>query len=149
MFSGALVAAILSMVDSALLTAGSLAAHNIIIPLRPEMSDRARLRLNRLSVVGFGLIAYCLANWFESVYELIEQSSAFASAGVVVVTPLALFSRVGGSAAAISSLLAGVGVYCYGAFLAQWPYPYLTAVAAAAAAYAAGTLLGRSRPICA
>lgn len=148
-FSGALVAAILSTVDSALLTAGALAAHNIIIPLRPRMSDRARLRLNRLSVVSFGLIAYCLANWFESVYELIEQTSAFASAGVVVVTPIALFSRVGGAGAAIASLLAGVGVYSYGAFFAQWSYPYLTAVAAAAVGYAAGTLFGRSRPVCA
>lgn len=144
LFSGALVAAILSTVDSALLTAGSLAAHNILIPLRPGMSDRARLRLNRYSVVGFGVIAYFLANWFESVYELIEQSSAFASAGVVVITPIALFTRVGGAAAAIASLLAGVAVYCYGSYLGEWPYPYLTAVAAAAAAYAAGTWIERS-----
>lgn len=146
MFSGALVAAILSTVDSALLTAGSLAAHNIVIPMRPRMSDQARLRLNRMSVVGFGLVAYVLANWFDSVYELIEQSSAFASAGVVVVTPLALFTRVGGAAAAILSLLAGASVYCYGAYFADWGFPYLTAVLAAAAAYAAGTLLGQSRP---
>jgi len=147
LFSGALVAAILSTVDSALLTAGSLAAHNIIIPMRPPMADRARLRLNRLSVVGFGVVSYFLANWFDSVYELIEQASAFASAGVVVVTPIALFTRFGGAAAAISSLLAGVVVYCYGGYLAEWPYPYLTAVAAAAAAYLGGALLERSRPI--
>ncbi len=145
LFSGALVAAILSTVDSALLTAGSLAAHNIIIPLRPPMSDRARLRLNRLSVVGFGIIAYFLANKFDSVYELIEQSSAFASAGVVVVTPIALFTRFGGPSAAISSLLAGAGFYCYGAYFAEWPYPYLTAVTAASAAYAGVALLDRSR----
>jgi Na+/proline symporter len=143
LFSAALVAAILSTVDSALLTAGSLLAHNIVIPLRPRIDDRARLRLNRLSVVGFGLIAYALANLFESVYELIEQASAFAGAGVVVVTPIALFSRVGGVPSAISSLLAGLFVYSYGAYLAQWPYPYLTSVAAAAFAYATSALIER------
>lgn len=146
LFSGALVAAILSTVDSALLTAGSLAAHNIVIPLRPRMSDRARLRLNRVSVVSFGVIAYLIANFFDSVYEMIEQSSAFTSAGVVVVTPLALYSRVGGAASAILSLLSGAGVYCYGAYFGDWAFPYLTAVAAAAAAYAAGTLLTPAPP---
>ncbi len=102
------------------------------------------MRLNRLSVVGFGIIAYFLANKFDSVYELIEQSSAFASAGVVVVTPIALFTRFGGPSAAISSPLSGTAFYCYGAYFAEWSYPYLTAVTAASSAYTGVALLDRN-----
>ncbi|MGE3802835.1 MAG: sodium:solute symporter family protein, partial [Candidatus Kapaibacterium sp.] len=40
LFAGALVSAILSTVDSALLVASSLISHNLIVPLRPGMSEK-------------------------------------------------------------------------------------------------------------
>ena len=145
-FSGALAAAILSTVDSCLLTAGSLLAHNLIIPLRPGLTERTKLRLNRAAVVLFGVVAYGLALGADAVYRLVEEASAFGSAGVFVVTPLALFTRFGGSASAVASLLAGTAVYAWGSYLAEWPYPYLASVAAALGAYVLPAWLGqRSR----
>jgi len=39
---GALISAILSTVDSCLLAAGSLTSHNLVVPLLPQLSERAR-----------------------------------------------------------------------------------------------------------
>ncbi|HUP20635.1 MAG TPA: sodium:solute symporter, partial [Gemmatimonadota bacterium] len=57
LFAGALVSAILSTVDSTLLVAGSFAGHNLILSIRPDVSPRARLLVNRGAVVGFGIVA--------------------------------------------------------------------------------------------
>jgi Na+/proline symporter len=146
LFSGALAAAILSTVDSVLLTAGSLLAHNLIIPLRPAMSERARVRLNRAGVVIFGLLSYGLALGADTVWGLVEEASAFGSAGVFVVVPFALFSRFGGASAAIACLAAGAVSYVGGAHFWEWDYPYLTSVGLALAAYVVSAWLARESP---
>jgi Na+/proline symporter len=134
-FSGALVSAILSTVDSALLVAAGLVSHNVIVPLRPDMSERRRVLLARAFVVAFGVLAYLMAFRAERVYELVEQASAFGSAGIVTVVFFGLFTRLGSTSAAISSLLAGVATWIGGAYLLELPYPYLTSLAMAVLSY--------------
>jgi SSS family transporter len=147
LFAGALVSAILSTVDSALLVAASLVSHNLVVPLRPELSERARVRLARIGVAAFGIVAYVLALHADGVYALVEEASAFGSAGIFVVVTVGLFTRRGGSAAAGASLVAGVGVWIAGAYLLAWETPYLASLAAAIAAYALGAAVeGRYAP---
>lgn len=146
LFSGALAAAILSTVDSVLLTAGSLLAHNLIIPLRPEMTEGDRLRLNRTAVVVFGMISYSVAVGAETVWGLVEEASALGSAGVFVIVPFALFTRFGGASAAISSLVAGAVSYVIGAYFWEWNYPYLVSVGLALAGYVVPAWLAREAP---
>jgi len=57
-FAGALVSAILSTVESALLVAGSLASHNLMVPLLPGLSERGKVRLARSAVAVFGVVAW-------------------------------------------------------------------------------------------
>jgi Na+/proline symporter len=145
-FAGALISAILSTVDSALLAAGSLVAHNLIAPLRPGISDRAKLRLARGAVVVFGVVAYGLAREADGVYALIESASAFASAGVLVSASFGLFTRFGGPASAGASLVAGAVVWTtaeHGELVAA---PYLASLAAAVTAYVAVAVFERGRP---
>lgn len=143
-FVGALVSAILSTVDSALLVAGSLAAHNLVLPLRPDLSERARLRANRIAVIGFGIVAYVLAVASDNVYELVVEASSFGSAGILVIMLFALWGpRIGGSLAAYSALLAGLVSYVAAAHLGDADYPYLTSLAAALAAYLVALPLSR------
>ncbi|HEX4873039.1 MAG TPA: hypothetical protein VFV27_12070 [Nevskiaceae bacterium] len=135
LFVAALVSAILSTVNSALLVAGGLLAHNLVLPLRPDLGVSARLRLNRLAVAAFGGIAYLIALSSDSVYALVEQASALGSAGVLVLIVFALLPRrIGGPAAASAALLSGVGVYVAGS-QAGWSAPYLSSLAAALLAY--------------
>ena len=143
MFSGALVSIILSTVDSTLLAAGGLASHNAILPLMPWLTDRQRLHWTRGSVLVLGIVATWLALGANTMYDLVLTASAFGSAGVVVVSCFALFSRVGGPASAYVSLATGMAVWAYGDFVAGWTAPFITAMVAAVVAYLAPLAVGR------
>lgn len=135
-FIGALVSAILSTVDSALLVAGGLAAHNILIPLRPNLGEAARLRFNRACVVAFGVIAYGLAMASDGVYELVEEASSLGSAGLLVMVVFSLaLPKIGGAASAYAAMSAGLAVYVGAAHLFETEYPYLLSLLAALFAY--------------
>jgi Na+/proline symporter len=135
LFAGALVSAILSTVDSALLVAGSLLAHNLALPLLGAVPPARALRINRIAVTGCGLLAYLIARSADSVYALVEEASAFGSAGVVVCAVFALFSDFGGHRSALAALLSGVLVYAGGAYVLVLDHPYLLSLGCALAAY--------------
>jgi Na+/proline symporter len=143
-FAGALVSAILSTVDSALLVSGSLVAHNVVLPVLPQASERTRLTANRVAVALFGVLAYALALTAPSVYHLVEQASAFGGASVFVAMTFALFTRVGGPRAAVASVVAGVGVYTVGTYVITMPHPFLNSLAAGVLAYLGGAVLERA-----
>ena len=134
-FAGALVSAILSTVDSALLVAAGMVSHNVVVPLLGDIGEAAKVRIARGGVIVFGLLAYVMAFRAERVYDLVEEASAFGSAGIVTVVVFGLFTRVGGTRSAVAALLAGVGTWIGGAYVADLPYPYLTSLAAAGGAY--------------
>jgi SSS family transporter len=142
LFAGGLVSAILSTVDSALLMAGGLVSHNVIVQIRPGMSERAKIRVARGAVAVSGVLAYVMALRAERVYELVEEASAFGSAGIVTVVCFGLFTRIGGTGSALSALLVGVTTWIVGAYFVGWPYPYLTSLAAAAASYLVAAMMG-------
>ena len=136
LFAGALVSAILSTVDSALLVSSALLSHNLVGRLWPRSSEKAKVRVARLGVIGFGLLAFVLALAVSSVGELIELTNGFGSAGVFVLLVFGLFTRFGGRASAFAALTAGALTFIAGYF-GEWDYRYLAAVAAALAAYVA------------
>jgi Na+/proline symporter len=137
-FVGALVSAILSTVDSTLLVAGSLVAHNVVLPLNPGMSEARKLLANRIAVMCFGVIAYLLALSAEGVYALVEEASAFGTAGIFVSVVFGLFTpRFGGARSALVSLALGIIVYNGAAHLLALDHPYLLSVAAALMGYLA------------
>ena len=77
-FAGALVAAILSTVDSALLACGSLVAHNLLPSGLRARSPRAPLIAARASVLGLAFVAYGIAPHDHAVVEqaLVSLTSA-------------------------------------------------------------------------
>ncbi|MCA1791916.1 MAG: hypothetical protein LC667_19340, partial [Thioalkalivibrio sp.] len=135
LFTGALVSAILSTVDGALLVAGGLVSHNIVVQIRPGLSEAAKVRLARGAVAIFGILAYVMALRAERVYALVREASSFGSAGIVTIVVFGLFTRIGGRASALASLIVGVGVWVVGAYVLELPYPYLTSLGSAVGAY--------------
>jgi SSS family solute:Na+ symporter len=135
LFSGALISAILSTVDSTLLAGSALLTHNVLLQLWPDLSDRSKLLWSRAGVLTLGLCAWGLALVSDSISELVAISSSFGSAGIFVVGTLGLFTSIGGSASAVAALVTGMLVWAAGAFLLEWPAPYVSAVVASFAAY--------------
>jgi Na+/proline symporter len=136
LFLCALVSAILSTLSGALLVAGSLAAHNVLLPLKPRWSERAKLTANRGAVVVFGVVAYVLALGSESVYGLVEEAAGFGSSGVFVLVMAALWRRDAGSPwAAGTALIGGTLAYALGAHVFAIATPYLVALTVAAMGY--------------
>lgn len=143
-FAGALISAILSTVDSTLLVASALLSHNIVVPAL-KISDEARkVRVARLGVLAFGAIAYVLALHAEGVFELVEQASAFGSAGTLVTVCFGLFTKWGDARAAIATL--AVGMFSYlAASAAGVSAPFLTSLLAALATYIVVASVSRSQ----
>ena len=138
-FAGALLSAILSTVDTILLTGSGLATHNVIAPALGVTSEQGRLRLARGGVVVLGIVALLLALRASDVAALVEEASSFGSAGALVVVSFALFSRIGGPVAATASLLGGLASYMLGNLL-HWPYPFSTSLLTAVLMYLLGSL---------
>jgi Na+/proline symporter len=137
LFAGALVSAILSTVDSALLAAASLVSQNLIISLYPGMSEAAKVRIARIGVAAFGVMAYLLALHAEGVYRLVEDASAFGGAGIFVVVVFGLFTRLGGARSAFAALIVGMVVWIFGTYVAKLTFAYLASLVAALIAYLA------------
>jgi solute:Na+ symporter, SSS family len=136
LFLGALVSAILSTLSGALLVAGSLAAHNVLLPLAPRLSEKAKLKANRWAVIAFGLIAYFIALSSESMYALVQESSGLGSAGILIMMLFALWGgRVGGTPSAYAALIAGTAVFILADSVLEMEGAYLLALGAALAGY--------------
>jgi Na+/proline symporter len=139
-FAGGLISAILSTVDTTLLVSAGLLSHNVLIPLFRVRAERLKVLLARAGVVTFGLVAFALALQAEGVFALVEQASAFGSAGSLITITFGLFTRLGGARTALATLVAGMTGYL-GARALEAPYPFLTSLALALGTYVVGAMV--------
>lgn len=126
LFMGALLSAILSTVDSALLASGSLFSHNIILGIwKKDLDESIKLIVSRITMVCFGIIAYIMAMKAEGVYHLVEEASAFGSTGILVCVLFGLFGKKVFEWSAVGSLLMGVMSYVFLNYFLGSEYPFL------------------------
>jgi Na+/proline symporter len=147
LFVGALVSAILSVVHAALHAPAAQLSHNVIVKLIPGLSPRGRLYSVRLSVLVLSAVAWALAHAVATIRELVELASAFGSAGAIVIALFGLFTRFGGAAAAIASLVSGSVVWAVGKFAFELQAPYLLALGVSCSAYICIGMFERARRI--
>ncbi|MBQ7694608.1 MAG: sodium:solute symporter family protein [Lentisphaeria bacterium] len=74
LFFSALVSAIMSSADSSLLAGSSLLCNNVLKPLLPQLSDKAFLRLTRISTVVLTLVSLYFALSVKNIYVLMKNS---------------------------------------------------------------------------
>jgi SSS family transporter len=145
LFIGALISAILSTVDGALLAVSSVVARNLVEPMRPGLSDAQRLQLSRVCTLVFGVLAYLVGRSADGVHDLVEDASGFTGGGLVVVFAFALWSRFGGPNSALSALLVGMVLWLLGRYAGITPAPFLASMLAAFVVYVAVALIERTR----
>ncbi len=143
-FAGGLISAILSTVDSTLLVASGILSHNLVVPLARITDEHRKVQVARAGVMGFAVAAYFIAINADGVFALVEQASAFGSAGALVTVCFALFTPWGGPRTAAATLIIGVVSYLFGTFTGMTA-PFLLSLGASLATYVAGALLDSGR----
>lgn len=108
LFTAAIISAILSTADSALISATGLISQNLIKPIWPNLSQNKKVWINRCVVMGSGLFVFYIALGAERILELLAMASSAGTAGIFVTIVFGLWTKIGGLPSAVSCLLAGV-----------------------------------------
>ncbi len=106
-FVGALLAAIMSTADSALLAAASIFSNNILPLFKPQASDRLRLLVTRAAIPLFGSIAIYVALEVKLVYDLIIDANSVMLVCVVVPFVVGVWWRQANPTGALASMAMG------------------------------------------
>lgn len=145
-FLGALISAILSTVDSTVLSVSALLTRNIIEPLRPGLSEHSKLWLQRGMTAATGVAVYIIATAGDSIYQLIETTSSFGSAGILVVMLAGLWLKWGGPWTGFATVVAGIGLTFLTQQVLELQAAYIWSIAGCVAVYAAAGLLETRQP---
>lgn len=144
-FTGALISAILSSVDSALLAVSGVATESGFRRLVPAASPLALLRAARASTVCAALVAAIVAAQGESLRSLVLDAGAIAAVlAVPIVAGLAGLSHSG--RAAIAAILVQGTVLAVGDWWLGLDGAFLLMLASGIAVFAALTLAERRAP---
>ncbi|MCA9262640.1 MAG: sodium:solute symporter family protein [Planctomycetales bacterium] len=116
-FVVALLSAILSTIDSAILSPASVLAQNVL----PRFGKTDTLQSNRWAVAFVSLCSLALAYCGESAYEMLEEAYLLTMVGLFVPLVLGLYWPPRGESPAIASMLVGVGMWVFHLAL-QWEF---------------------------
>ncbi len=145
-FVGALMSAILSTVQSTLLTFSTLTANNLVFPYWKDAPESKKLLVNRGLVIVAGALGYVVAAHAPSINALADLSSSFGSTGLLVTFFLGLWFARGSSRTAIATLITGVVMSLVTGYFIQVQAPFLISIAACLLVYAVGLVLDRKNP---
>ncbi len=146
-FVGALISAILSTIDTILLSCAALTSQNIIYPLLKNKSEKHKLHVARVIVVIAALCAYGIAHFSTGIYPLLEAASSFGTSGLLIITFFGIYTRWGGPLAGTLALISGMIFYQLGDLLWVLEAPFLTAILAALIAYILGAVIESKRQV--
>jgi Na+/proline symporter len=122
-FVGALLAAIMSSADSALLACSSLLAKNVLPLVRRDPSPKLGLRVARWSIPAFGIVAIVIAMNIQVVFELMVNANILGLAAIIVPFVVGLWWRKANRAGALAAMAAGLGCW----LVTLWVVPELPA----------------------
>lgn len=110
-FVGAMLSAIMSSADSALLAMSSMIANNLLPIVRPQATDELRLLVARLSIPVCGTVAIFIALKIQTVYTLMIDANILLLAAIVVPFIAGVWWRRANRTGAYAAMAAGVGTW--------------------------------------
>lgn len=112
LFFGSLLSAIMSTTSSALLAPAAIVSENLVKPImKDQLSDYQLLRVTRISILLFGVIATIMACMRENIYELVAESSIFSLVSLFAPMVFGIYWKRTTSAGAISAMVMGITVW--------------------------------------
>lgn len=140
-FVGALISAILSTIDTILLSAAALTVQNVLDPWIQHKSDAFKLKTVRWLIVVCAIFTYAIAHFSSGIYSLLEAASSFGTSGLLIITFFGIYTSWGKALAGTMALVAGMTFYQLGDGLFAWQAPFLMAILAALIAYILGAFI--------
>jgi SSS family solute:Na+ symporter len=142
----ALVAALMSSIDSTLNSAAALVTLDFVRPLWPRLTPRQTAWVGRVAIVLFMLLSALVApviGGFEGLFHYLQTALSFLVPPVVVIFVLGLFRPRAGAGAALATLLGGhaVSAACFIATLNGWLNLHFTLIAGLIFAVSSGIFL--------
>ena len=117
-FVGAILAAIMSSADSALLGCASMIANNVLPLVRRDPSPRLSLLVARAAIPGCGIIAISVALKFQVVFDLMLDANILGLASIIVPFILGVWWKRANRAGALSAMAVGLSAWLLTLFLA-------------------------------
>ena len=121
LFVGAILAAIMSSADSALLAAASLVSINLAPIFKHDISSDQKLLVTRIAIPVCGIIAIYVALEVQVILELMLDANSFLLVGVVGPYIAGVCWKKANRTGALSAMGAGFSAW----ILAEWFYPEL------------------------
>ena len=133
LFVGALVSAILSTIDSTLLSVSALMSHNIFNT--EGFSEKRRVVVARGGVLISGIVAYGIAFTSDSIVGLVELASSLGGPSILVMTTIALFVKVGDARNAIIAIVFSLITWIVCHFVIVVDFPVIMTITACGLGY--------------
>ena len=121
LFVGAILAAIMSSADSALLAAASLVSINLAPIFKHDISADQKLLVTRIAIPVCGVIAIYVALEVQLILELMLDANSFLLVGVVGPYIAGVWWKKANRTGALSAMAAGFSAW----ILSEWLYPEL------------------------
>jgi Na+/proline symporter len=134
-FLGALVSAILSTVDTTLLSASALAGHNLIFPHLKNISEKKKVLIARLLTFSAGLVSFVIAFLSDSITALVQTASSLGGPSILVMTVVALWVKKGDAKNALFAMGMSLVTWVIANFILKIEFPIIATVATCAVSY--------------
>ena len=110
-FVGAMLAAIMSSADSALLGASSVLAKNVLPWMKPDASPRLTLIAARLGILLFGAVAIVVALRIQVIFDLMVDANILGLAAIIVPFIFGVYWSKANRTGALAGMGAGLATW--------------------------------------